>query len=260
MAQRKTTQRYQTPSGYRYTRNKYLELQRAVQNYNRRLQRIQKNVGPLLEDALPGKLSFVTVRDRVASTKDVNEIIYRLNMYRGEGFNFVPNPYGEGFITQAQLDIAEREAAQENRRRKRALELATRGAEAEGRLPTDMTSALRPVSPGIYTTSQDDPIASILYGRRIGEQTAQWQARYLAALDEALNSVQLLKYSDDKQNEIVNRILRIRGMVESLSPSQYYYAQLVFPQLQITILTNIPLFLEGVQEVEELWEAFYRSL
>ena len=260
MAQRKTATRYQTPSGYRYTRRKYLELQNAVYNYNRRLKRVQAKAGPLLEDALPDSIKFSELRDRATSTADVNEMITRLNMYRAEGFNFVPNPYGVGFITQAQLDIAEREAAQENRRRKRALQLATRGAEAEGRLPTDMTSALRPVSPGAYTTTQQDPIASLMYGRRISEQTSAWQARYLEGLTAVFTSAQFMQLADEQRAEVTASINNIYSMVQSMSPQQYYYAQLVFPVVSVSIVTDISLFIQGIQEVEEAWEAFYSSL
>lgn len=260
MAQRKTTQRYQTPSGYRYTRNKYLELQRAVRNYNRRIARLEDRAGPLLQDALPSRLSFTTIRDRATSTRDVNEMITRLNMYRGEGFNFVPNPYGTGFITQAQLDVAEREAAQENRRRKRALEMAERGAEAEGRLPTDMTSALRPVSPGIYASTQSDPIANLMYGRRIGEQTAGWQARYIQALNDVLAVLPSMSYDMQTYRDLTDSVYHIMDIVQSLSPEQYYYAQLVFPVLSISITTDIALFIRGIEEVRTTWEAFQSSL
>ena len=260
MAKRQTARRYQAPSGYRYTRNKYLELQRAVKNYNRRVRRAQSNAGPLAEDFIPPTIRFSEVRDRVSSTRDVNELIYRLNMYRGEGFELVANPYGVGLITQAALDIAEREAMQENRRRRRALRLAERGAEAEGRLPTDMTSALRPVTPGQYTSTTEDPLATMMYGRRIGEQTSAWQARYLDGLRHVLVSSEFLAMSDDQREETYASIMHIYDMVQSLSPSQYYYAQLVFPVVSITIITDIPLFLRGVKEVEETWEAFYNSL
>lgn len=214
----------------------------------------------MLEDALPGRLSFTTVRDRATSTKDVNEMIRRLDMYRGEGLAFVPNPYGTGFITQAQLDIAEREAAQENRRRKRALEMAERGAEAEGRLPTDMTSALRPVSPGIYTSTQSDPIANLMYGRRIGDQTARWQARYLQALNDVLTVLPSMSYDMETYQDLTDSVYSIMSIVQSLSPEQYYYAQLVFPVLSISITTDIALFIQGIEEVRATWESFRASL
>lgn len=214
----------------------------------------------MIKDALPDKVSFAELRDRARSTKDVNEMIRRLDLYRGEGFDLVANPYGEGFISRAQLEIAEREAAAENRRRQRALKLAARGAEQEGRLPTDMTSALRPVDAGMYTTNTIDPLSTIMNGRSIDQRTTAWQANYVSMLQTIQDTLWVRGMSDDAREEANDRIEDIISMVNSLSPEQYYYAQLVFPQVGISILSDVELTLRGLAEMQGVWQHFVSSI
>lgn len=259
MAKRRGSQRYTTPTGYRYSKNKYDQLRRAIKNFNSRLQRAYNNIDERLWDLLPDRLKLSDLRDRVTSTKEVNEMISRLEMYRKEGFELTENPYGNGFITKAQLEIAEREARQENRRRKRLLAMAEQGAEAEGRLPTDQTAQLRPVNAGLYTTNSKDPLANIMFGRRIGEQTIAWQQRYMGGLYAVLDVLPSYGMSAESQFHVERLVGEIINMVNSLSPEDYYYAQLVFPVLSITIVTDIPLFIRGVEEIAETWANFYNS-
>lgn len=260
MAKRRGSKRYKNTLGYRFTNNKYNELQRAVTNFNRRVRNRRKRISPLLWESLPAEVSFRGLRDVVASTQDVNEMIFRLNMYRREGFDFVPNPAGAGYITQAQLDIAKRETARENRRRARAMRMATRGAEAEGRLPSDQTAGLRPVEESLYLEDNTDPIAAMMQGRRIDERTAAWQERYIQMIEIIKHNLPFRGFSRETVEIATQKIDHIIAMVRSISPSQYYYAQLVFPTLSISITSNEEEFLQGLDEIEQTWESFLAQI
>lgn len=260
MPKRRNYQRYETPTGYRFSKSKYEQLKRAIKNYNSRLYRAYSNTDERLQYILPDRLRLTDLRDRVTSTKDVNELITRLDMYRKEGFELVQNPYGNGYITKAQLEVAEREARQENRRRRRLQQMAERGAEAEGRLPTDQTAALRPVNAGVYTVNSQDPLANIMYGRRIGEQTIAWQQRYIEQLRLQMELLPTQGFSMSTIEEMHQKFMNIIQMVENLSPEDYYYAQLVFPNTSISIVSDERQIYEGLSELEETWENFYNSV
>ena len=257
MAGRRTKTRYSTPSGYTYSRNKYEQLQRAVRNYNRRITNLENKTDNLLHSALPDKLSFTSVRDRFTSTKQVNEFINRLNMYKREGLELVENPYGTGLVTRAAVEVSEREASMENRRRKRALRMATRGAEEYGRLPTDQSAQLRPVSPSLYIGTRNDPAAMLMEGRNIDDRTVAWQERYIGMLKQIRGDLLIMGRATDQNLAWLDEIERI---VSGMSAYAYYYAQLVFPVVSISITSDAVEFEKGIEEIYETWRDFANTL
>lgn len=251
MAKRSKGGRSADKAGYQPTAAKAQQLKRAVENFNKRINRRLAKVPEDQRQFYPTPLKYSEIKSRLTSTRELNKVIQTLDLYRDTGLQLTE--YKGIITTKADVTRAQRMARAENARRRQIARAAKQLQKQQGRFPTQTTVDLEPVSPEKMLKSRRNIYEEAMEGRNIDDRATALQQRYLFHLEQARAQGILAGVMTP---ELDADITRIREIIMSLTPIQMVAAQVAVPLLQIENVSDYMQFLANIKEYLNAWEDF----
>lgn len=245
---------YTTQTGYTISKRKYNELKRAISTYNKRIARLEAKYTTEVAANLPQRRRVTEERDKLTSTKDVNQLIKELESYREKGLELTE--YQGILLTKAEKDIFERRIKQENKKREeRRAEIKAR-REAKTRFPVQEERSQAPISTDVKSI---EALRTKLERTRQYQNVQRintWRANYLSVVEEERNKAILEGKINKDMSAAFNRIKHI---VSTISAPAFYWANILEPDIILQRWYTIEELEAYLETALGIWERYYEN-
>lgn len=243
---------YKTQSGYKISSKKYKELSRAIENYNRRIARLEKKYAEKPMVYVPQRLQIRVEREKIGSLKELNRLIKDIESYKKEGLSLVQ--LGDIYITQAEKAIYEREIKKENMRREKQREKIKQEREKRSRFPTQEEVNLRELTQQPKTIERLRKNLEKARPNYQRERMNTWRQNYLRVLDDYKEKAIIVNAYTE---EGAQGLERIKQLVQNINDGAFYWANMLEPDIMLEKFYKSEEFNSRVSLALTIWEDYY---
>ena len=241
------------PQGWKA--KEYTRLKKDIANYNKRIRRAKaRGTGDYIE-LLP---QTTTVREMLAlgSKRDIKKAQKDLKLYNAKTLK--PTLVNTLIVPAFQAKTIRKNLEKENQRRAALRSQAEQAR--EGRFPSQTDADLRELQLEDLTPDRLRELADLDYTPVVDQRAISFQQNYLNSLNELESRLLSYNMNDDELEEALDLLRQIRDIVESITPSQFYLAQIKVPNASIQVISDFILPMHDLAYILTAWEGFRQGL
>lgn len=243
---------YTTPTGYKITGRKYKELSRAVENYNRRVARLEKKYVEQPWINVPQRMQVRVLREQPATLKELNQIIDDLSRFKRSGLEIVEE--NGVFLTKAEAYIYQRDVKKENIRRGDLQKEVKTKREQQSRFPVQEEINLRPLTEhpkSIETLRKNIEKSQPSYQR---QRMNTWKQNYVQRMRDYKEEAIIAGAYTEEAGVAIDRIIQL---VRAINDQAFYWAQMLENDIIIERFYESQEFLARVSLTLTVWEDYF---